>query len=130
MFLVLPVKSLLTVATIGMSSYSLLMLMVTLSPLEIQFLCAILNVLTAGVAVCTVVHFLPQILARLDRVERLLEEEEVPAASETASEASESLLELAASLADTEEPLEPEESTEFADLLASAAPADSEKKEN
>jgi hypothetical protein len=72
-------------AAMGMTTYSLLLFFATLSPLEIQFLCAILNVVTAGTTACAIFHFLPTIVRRLERVESMLEIEEEEEEEETSS---------------------------------------------
>jgi hypothetical protein len=161
MFLVLPVaihvKSLLACAAMGMSTYSLVLFLASLSPLEIQFLCAILNVVTAGMSVCALFHFLPQILRRLEALEKMLEIEDLDGESEQSQDSDSShqsaftLLERTVEEKDgklfvttvfgeadvselkelAESPVESretEDTTEFADLLA--ATNTDEKKEN
>ena len=66
MYLLLPVKSLLAYCAVGLSSASLIMFLLTASPLEIQFLGVFLNALSAGLGFCMVYHFLPAILERLE----------------------------------------------------------------
>jgi hypothetical protein len=157
MFLVLPVKSLLACAAMGMSTYSIVLFLASLSPLEIQFLCAILNVVTAGMSVCALFHFLPQILRRLEALEKMLEIEDLDGESEGSQDSNSShqssftILERTVEEKDgklfvttvfgadvselkelAESPVESretEDTTEFADLLAAATNTD-EKKEN
>ena len=133
--LLLPVKSVLLVSTVGFSLYSFVAFLVTATPLEIQFLCAILNVFTAGIGMCTVFHFLPEILHRLDKLEAMenasasdvsiytIHDRHVESGNMITTTFGATTEELREMVESFPPPEESEETAEFADLLA-------EKKEN
>ncbi len=131
----------------GMSMYSVMVFFITFSPLEIQFLCAILNVITAGMTAYTVLHYLPQILGRLEQLEYTVVQlldcgDDTASTTSNATTATTATTETNATKSShipewkelTECPVESretEETLEFADLLsANAANATDEKKDN